>query len=62
MFAIHDRKMLFVLEDFTEAMIQPLVDRETAEIIAIDGVFQDSDAENQSRSAMPRYGYQVHLL
>lgn len=42
-FAIHDRKMLFVLESFTEAMIQPLVDMKPREIIAIDGVFHDSD-------------------
>ncbi|MEX2165136.1 MAG: site-specific DNA-methyltransferase [Sulfuricaulis sp.] len=42
-FAIHERKMLFVLEGFTEAMIQPLVDLKPREIIAIDGVFQDSD-------------------
>jgi adenine-specific DNA-methyltransferase len=42
-FAIHGRNMLFLLEDFTEAMIQPLVDLKPREIIAIDGVFQDSD-------------------
>jgi adenine-specific DNA-methyltransferase len=42
-FAIHERKMLFVLEAFTEAMIQPLVVLKPREIIAIDGVFQDSD-------------------
>ncbi len=42
-FAIHGRKMLFVLASFTEAMIQPLVDLKPREIIAIDGVFQDSD-------------------
>ena len=42
-FAIHDRKMLFVLESFTEAMIVPLVDIKPREIIAIDGVFNDSD-------------------
>jgi adenine-specific DNA-methyltransferase len=42
-FAIHDRKMLFVLESFTDAMIQPLVDMKPREIIAIDGVFLDSD-------------------
>ena len=42
-FAIHDRKMLFVLESFTEAMIVPLVDMKPREIIAIDGVFNDSD-------------------
>jgi adenine-specific DNA-methyltransferase len=42
-YAIHDRKMLFVLESFTDAMIQPLVDMKPREIIAIDGVFQDCD-------------------
>lgn len=42
-FAIHDRKMLFVLGVFTEAMIQPLVDMKPHELIAIDGVFHDSD-------------------
>jgi len=42
-FAIHDRKMLFVLESFTEAMIMPLVEMKPREIIAIDGVFNDSD-------------------
>jgi adenine-specific DNA-methyltransferase len=43
MFAIHQRKMLFVLEPFTEAMIQPLINMKPREIIAIDGVFNDSD-------------------
>ncbi len=42
-FAIHERKMLFVLESFTDAMIQPLVALKPREIIAIDGVFHDSD-------------------
>ncbi len=42
-FAIHDRKMLFVLASFTEAMIMPLVAMKPREIIAIDGVFKDSD-------------------
>lgn len=42
-FAIHDRKMLFVLESFTEAMVVPLVEMKPREIIAIDGVFNDSD-------------------
>lgn len=42
-FAIHDRKMLFVLESFSEAMIDPLADMRPREIIVIDGVFQDSD-------------------
>jgi len=42
-FAVHDRKMLFVLESFNEAMIMPLVDMKPREIIAIDSVFNDSD-------------------
>jgi adenine-specific DNA-methyltransferase len=42
-FAIHDRKMLFVLASFTEPMIVPLVAMKPREIIAIDGVFKDSD-------------------
>ena len=42
-FTIHERKMLFVLESFTEAMIVPLVAMKPREIIAIDGVFNDSD-------------------
>ena len=42
-FAILDRKMLFVLEPFTEVMIVPLVEMKPREIIAIDGVFNDSD-------------------
>lgn len=42
-FAIHERQMLFVLEPFTEAMITPLVGLKPREIIAIDGVFNDSD-------------------
>jgi adenine-specific DNA-methyltransferase len=42
-FAIHERQMLFVLESFTEDMIEPLVNLKPREIIAIDGVFQDSD-------------------
>lgn len=42
-FAIHGRKMLFVLDAFTEAMIQPMVELKPREIIAIDGVFHDSD-------------------
>ncbi|HUX89891.1 MAG TPA: site-specific DNA-methyltransferase [Gallionellaceae bacterium] len=42
-FAIHQRKMLFVLDTFTEAMIQPMVDMKPREIIVIDGVFHNSD-------------------
>jgi adenine-specific DNA-methyltransferase len=41
--AIHQRGMLFLLEQFTEAMIQPLVELKPRELIAIDGVFHDSD-------------------
>lgn len=42
-FAIQDRRMLFVLESFTDAMILPLVALKPREIIVIDGVFNDSD-------------------
>lgn len=42
-FAIHDKKMLFVVESFSEAMIQPLINLKPREIIVIDGVFHDSD-------------------
>lgn len=42
-FAIHECKMVFVLESFTEAMTVPLVAMKPREIIAIDGVFKDSD-------------------
>jgi adenine-specific DNA-methyltransferase len=42
-FAIHDRKMLFVLEPFADAMIAPLVDMKPDEIVAIDGAFNGSD-------------------
>ncbi len=42
-FAIRDRKMVFVLKSFAEAMIMPLVAMKPREIIAIDGVFKDSD-------------------
>ncbi len=42
-FAIRERQMLFVLDGFCEAMIQPLVELKPREIIVIDGVFKDSD-------------------
>jgi len=42
-FAIHERQMLFVLDSFTQEMIVPLVEIKPREIIAIDGVFNDSD-------------------
>ena len=42
-FAINQRKMLFILDTFTEAMIQPIVDMKPREIVVIDGVFLDSD-------------------
>jgi adenine-specific DNA-methyltransferase len=42
-FAIHERNMLFVLDAFAEAMIQLLVDLKPREIVAIDGMFHDSD-------------------
>ena len=42
-FAIQERRMLFVLETFSDAMILPLVALKPREIIVIDGVFHDSD-------------------
>jgi adenine-specific DNA-methyltransferase len=42
-FAIHERAMLFVLESFTEAMIQSLLEMKPREIIVLDSVFHDSD-------------------
>lgn len=42
-FAIRKRKMLFVLEDFEEGMIDALLELQPAEIIALDSVFADSD-------------------
>ncbi|MGH8426785.1 MAG: site-specific DNA-methyltransferase [Gammaproteobacteria bacterium] len=42
-FAIHERGMLFVLEDFTEDMIDPLLALKPREVIALDSVFHDSD-------------------
>lgn len=42
-FAIHNRKMLFVLENFTEAMIEPLLALKPQEVVALDSVFHNSD-------------------
>lgn len=42
-FAIRDRKMLFVLEHFAEPMLDPLLELEPEEIIASDSVFAESD-------------------
>lgn len=42
-FGIRERQMLFLLDSFTESMIQPLVGLRPREIVAIDGVFKDSD-------------------
>jgi adenine-specific DNA-methyltransferase len=42
-FSIHDNAMLFVLDGFSEAMIQPLVALEPREIVALDAVFAGSD-------------------
>lgn len=42
-FAIHERKMLFILEPVVQAMILPLVEIKPREIIAMDSVFNDSD-------------------
>ncbi len=42
-FAIREQKMLFVLSDFNEDMIESLVALKPQEIIALDTVFHDSD-------------------
>lgn len=42
-FAVHARKMLFVLEPVTAEMIVPLVALKPQELITVDGVFQHSD-------------------
>jgi adenine-specific DNA-methyltransferase len=42
-FAIHERKMLFILDSFAETMIDPLLALKPREIITLDSVFQDSD-------------------
>ncbi len=42
-FAIRERQMLFVLDSFSEEMIEPLIALNPREIITIDGVFKDSD-------------------
>lgn len=42
-FAIHERQMLFVLENFTEPMIEGLLALKPREVIALDSVFHDSD-------------------
>lgn len=43
LFAIDGRQIVYVLEFFSEAMIQPILDLKPREVIAIDGVFKDSD-------------------
>jgi adenine-specific DNA-methyltransferase len=42
-FAIRERKMLFVLDGFTEEMIEPLLAIKPREMIALDSAFHDSD-------------------
>lgn len=42
-FAIRERQMLFVLETFSEPMIQALLALKPREVIALDSVFQNSD-------------------
>jgi len=42
-FSIHQRKILFVLEGFKEDMVEPLVNLNPYEIVALDSVFHDSD-------------------
>lgn len=42
-FAIRERQMLFVLDEFAEEMIEPLLGLKPQEVIALDSVFHDSD-------------------
>jgi adenine-specific DNA-methyltransferase len=42
-FAIKDRNMLFVLDGFTEEMVEPLLALKPREIITLESVFDDSD-------------------
>jgi len=42
-YAIRDQTLLFVLNDFIEEMIEPLVAIKPHEIVALDSVFHDSD-------------------
>ena len=42
-FAINGQQMLFVLEDFAEGMIEPLLALKPREVVALDSVFHDSD-------------------
>ena len=42
-FAVNERKMLFVLEGFTVDMIEPLLALQPRSIVALDSVFHDSD-------------------
>ena len=42
-FAIRDRRMLFVLDGFSEPMIDALIALKPDEVIALDSVFHDSD-------------------
>lgn len=42
-FSVDDGGLLFVLDDFSRDMIQPLVAREPREIVALDALFRDGD-------------------
>lgn len=42
-FAIHERKMLFILEHFAEPMIDPVLTLKPGQVITLDSVFHDSD-------------------
>ena len=59
-FAVNERKMLFVLEGFTVGMIGPLLALKPRAIVALDSVFHDSDElksnlELQCRDAEVRF-------
>jgi len=43
-FSIDTQRVVFILEDFNQAMIIPLIKLKPQKVIALDGVFQQNDA------------------
>jgi len=41
--AVDEGRLLMILEGFSEAMIEPLIERSPEQIVALDSVFEDSD-------------------
>jgi adenine-specific DNA-methyltransferase len=59
-YAINGRTMVFILEKFTLEMVEPLLGLKPREVVAIDGVFHDSDElktnlDLQCRDAQVRF-------